>query len=116
MYTQDDIDIELNDEQKLHIETEYNKAVEGKWKFDWSPNVLGECLEAFKAVKTTIQTPGRWSYNKETIYHIGSRYFMLIEEKPNTEMQEGGSFQHYLYEVVPQEVRTIIYKKLDNGK
>lgn len=117
MWGDHNIDIELNDEQKAYIEKHLHEN-EVKYNEIWNESLLDLFLfhTNFKEVAHTTESPNRWTYYRETIYKIGERYFALNRECPNTEQQEGGTFQHYFYEVEPQEVRTIIYKKLENGK
>ena len=76
---------------------------------------IDELLYEAKAteVHSEFEDGGRWSNYETTVWKVEENgkvaYFSICEERPATEMQEGGEFSYQFNEVVPKEVTVIQY-------
>ncbi len=55
----------------------------------------------------------RWATTYRSVYRLpDGQYVELTEDRPSTEMQEGGDFSFELYEVEPVQVTAVKYRRV----
>lgn len=86
---------------------------------------LKEILEgAGREVDHSFSEGGRWSNFETTVYHIFSKidgehqsvYLSVKEEKPATELQDGGDFETDFEIVYPHKIEKTVYKTYPQTK
>lgn len=65
---------------------------------------------SFKCVHEDFDEGGRWSNYQTYVFEVGDKYIEIVREVPASESQEGMDLETNYQEVVPKEIKQIIYE------